>query len=52
MYGRFLYIDLDRELVREKRFKEDIVKSFIGGKGIGAYILYKELKSKTDLLVI
>lgn len=50
MYGRFLYVDLNRELVREKRFKEDIVKSFIGGKGIGAYILYKELKSKTDPL--
>ena len=49
-FGRFLSIDLDREGVDEYVLDEDIIGKFIGGKGLGAYILYKMLEKGVDPL--
>ncbi len=46
MFGRFLEINLKREEIKEYSVKQDVIKNFIGGKGIGAYLLYKNLKPK------
>ena len=50
MYGIFLDVDLGSEEIHEYKIDERITKMFIGGKGIGAYILYKDLKPKIDPL--
>lgn len=50
MYGKFLYIDLSKNNFKSYTVSPDIIKMFIGGKGIGAYLLYKELKPNTDPL--
>ena len=50
MFGKFLEVDLKKRKTGEYNVGQDIVKMFIGGKGIGAYILYKNLKPKTNSL--
>jgi len=50
MYGRFLLIDLSSEKNKIINIDPDVVKAFIGGKGIGAYLLFKMLKPKIDPL--
>lgn len=49
-FGRFLRIDLAREKYSEFEVEEQVVRAFIGGKGIGAYLLFKMLPPKTDPL--
>ena len=33
-----------------KEREEDIARKYLGGKGLGAYLLYKHLKPNTDPL--
>jgi len=50
LFGRFLEIDLSKEKTSEMEVEPEVIKKFIGGKGIGAYFLYTFLKPKTDPL--
>lgn len=50
LFGKLLEIDLSREKIKEITIDENIVRNFIGGKGLGAYLLYTMLKPKTDPL--
>jgi len=49
-YGKILYIDLNNEKYREIKIDAGVIRSFIGGKGLGAYLLYKMLKKNIDPL--
>lgn len=44
MFGKILSIDLTSEQVTVERVEHSIIENFIGGKGLGAYLLYKSLK--------
>ncbi len=50
MFGKLLDVDLSTSKTKIMELKEDVIKAFIGGKGLGAYLLYKLLKPKTDPL--
>ncbi|MHA2347817.1 MAG: aldehyde ferredoxin oxidoreductase N-terminal domain-containing protein, partial [Candidatus Hodarchaeales archaeon] len=43
-------IDLTQGKVTKEPISVDIIKNFIGGKGLGAYLLTKELKARVDPL--
>jgi len=49
-YGKILYVDLNNEKYREIKIDANVIRSFIGGKGLGAYLLYKLLKKNADPL--
>ena len=49
-YGKILDIDLTRRTYEVKEFPEEWIAKFIGGKGLGAKILYDELKPGVDPL--
>ncbi len=49
-YGKILDIDLTRRTYEVKEFPEEWIAKFIGGKGLGAKILYDELKPGIDPL--
>ncbi|MFW9956919.1 MAG: aldehyde ferredoxin oxidoreductase family protein [Candidatus Odinarchaeota archaeon] len=42
--GRIIWIDLTKGISRIEELPTEIYESFIGGKGLGAYLLYRELK--------
>ncbi|MHA1753731.1 MAG: aldehyde ferredoxin oxidoreductase family protein [Candidatus Helarchaeota archaeon] len=46
--GKYLKVDLRTESIEEFEFEEDILKKFIGGLGLGAYIAYKEIPVGAD----
>jgi len=46
--GRIAWIDLNDGNVRIEDLEEDLARRFLGGKGLGAYLLYKHLKPHTD----
>lgn len=48
MIGRFLEVNLTNETAREFFIDKSIYKKFIGGKGIGAYLLFKYLNPGTS----
>jgi aldehyde:ferredoxin oxidoreductase len=48
--GRILWIDLSKEAVREEKLPMEVYEEFIGGKGLGAYLLYRALASGIDPL--
>jgi aldehyde:ferredoxin oxidoreductase len=48
--GKFLYIDLTKEEVREIPLPQWMAEKYIGGKGFGAKILYDFLPAGTDPL--
>ncbi len=50
LFGRLLQIDLSDKKISEIDINEDIVKRFLGAKGLGAYLLYTMLKPQTDPL--
>jgi aldehyde:ferredoxin oxidoreductase len=41
--GRILWIDLTSRETKEESLDPEIYEKFIGGKGLGAYLLYREL---------
>jgi aldehyde:ferredoxin oxidoreductase len=42
-WGKLLRIDLSSEKIAVETLKKEVIKKFLGGKGLGAYILYREL---------
>jgi len=50
VFGRILNIDLTEEKYHVEKIDISLVKAFIGGKGLGAYLLYKSLKGNEDPL--
>ncbi len=50
MFGRLLDVDLSSGKSRVVEVDDEVVKAFIGGKGLGAYLLYRWLKTGTDPL--
>ncbi len=49
-FGKLLKVDLSSKKTSEINVEKDIIKNFIGGKGLGAYLLYTMLKPHTDPL--
>ncbi|MHA2140732.1 MAG: aldehyde ferredoxin oxidoreductase family protein [Candidatus Thorarchaeota archaeon] len=48
--GKILWIDLTNKESREENVDLSIYEKFIGGKGLGAYLLYRELEAAVDPL--
>ena len=48
--GRIAWVNLTDGKVREEHLNRDIYRKFIGGKGLGAYLLYKHLAAGADPL--
>ncbi len=49
-FGKMLEIDLTAGKTSVRSLDEAILRDYIGGEGLGAYLLYKELPPKTDPL--
>lgn len=47
-FGKMLEIDLSSGKTTVRALDEGILRDYIGGEGLGAYLLYKELPPKTD----
>jgi aldehyde:ferredoxin oxidoreductase len=48
--GRFLRVNLSTGSIKEEKIPEDILRDFIGGRGLGVKVLYDELKAGIDPL--
>jgi len=48
--GNLLRVDLSRETTRIERLPEELIKKYLGGRGLGAKILFEELKPGIDPL--
>ena len=48
--GRLLFVDLGKGTCNEEQPSEKILKKYLGGYGLGAYILYTRQKAKVDPL--
>jgi len=46
--GKFLNIDLSNEKITETRFQNEILRQYIGGRGLGAKILWDRLGSRWE----
>ena len=46
--GKFLDIDLSEDKIRETRFPENVLRQYIGGRGLGARILWNRLGSRWE----
>lgn len=46
--GKLLDVDLTREEVREVELDEEVLRKFYGGRGLGTYLLWKELGEKWE----
>ncbi|MFQ6095484.1 MAG: aldehyde ferredoxin oxidoreductase family protein [Candidatus Bathyarchaeia archaeon] len=46
--GKFLEIDLDNDKISATRLQEDVLRQYIGGRGLGAWILWDRLGSKWE----
>ncbi len=49
-HKKILRIDLSEQSTKVEKISSDILDRFIGGKGIGTYFLFKDLKEGTDPL--
>jgi aldehyde:ferredoxin oxidoreductase len=49
-HGKILWVDLKTKTSRLEEIPLQIYEDFIGGKGLGAYLLYKSLEPKIDPL--
>lgn len=49
-FGRLLRIDLSNNLTQEEEISKDILEKFVGGKGLGAWLLYKEVPAGCEPL--
>jgi len=47
---KILRVDLSSGVIEEEELPDSIVKKFVGGKGLAAYLMYKELKPGIDPL--
>lgn len=50
VFGKLLEVNLSTRKVNTVSVEKDIIKNFLGGKGLGAYLLYTMLKPNTDPL--
>ena len=48
--GKMLFVDLTKGKIEEKPLTEEMAKRFIGGYGIGARVLYDQMKPGVDPL--
>jgi len=48
--GKILRVDLTRGAIEERETSEKFVRAFLGGRGLGAALLYRELKPAVDPL--
>lgn len=49
-YGKLLRIDLDRRTYAEEQIPEEVLKRYLGGKGLGTYLLLKNVSQGTNPL--
>ncbi len=49
-HGRVMLVDLHSQSVRWESLGEDVLRRFIGGTGLGAYLLYRHCPPGTDPL--
>jgi aldehyde:ferredoxin oxidoreductase len=45
--GKIAWIDLTKENVKVEELEEAVARKYLGGKGLGAYLLYKNLSPNT-----
>ena len=50
MEGKILKIDLSNRSYQAEKLPSDVLRKYIGGRGLGAYLLYKGVKPNTDPL--
>ena len=48
--GRLLRVDLTTQQIMEEPISKPVLEGFIGGKGLGAYFLYREVPPRADPL--
>jgi len=48
--GKILRVNLTKNKIAKEEISEEILRFYIGGKGLGAKILYDELKPNVDPL--
>lgn len=48
--GKILWVDLTKKTTRIEELLPKVYEDFIGGKGLGTYLLYRELDAGTDPL--
>ncbi len=48
--SRMLIIDLTAQTYREELISEDVMSDYLGGRGLGAYLLYRNIASGVDPL--
>lgn len=46
--GKLLEVDLTKEEIKEVELDEEILRKFYGGRGLGTYLLWKELGEKWE----
>jgi len=46
--GKMLFVNLSTSEIEVRPLEEDVVRKFLGGPGLGAYILYREMPAKTE----
>src|SRR5215813_4974464 len=49
-HGRILVVDLSTRTSRVEEIEESVYKSFLGGYGLGAYLMWKHFPPGTDAL--
>lgn len=49
-YGKLLRVDLDRQTYEEEAIPEEILRRYLGGKGLGTYLLLKNVDQSADPL--
>jgi aldehyde:ferredoxin oxidoreductase len=49
-FGKLLEVDLSAGKISTRTLEEDVCRNYLGGIGLGAYLLYKELPAKVDPL--
>ena len=47
-FGKILEIDLTKQKYKERKLTDEECRKYIGGAGMGAYLLYNDLKAKHD----
>ncbi len=50
MFGKVLRIDLTKQEVKEETIPEDILKKYLGGKGLAAYLMLNYMEANIDPL--
>ncbi len=48
--GKMLFVDLSKGTIKEEPLTDEMTEKYIGGYGVGAYVLYARQKPKVDAL--